>query len=306
MTELVLNELSLHYKIQVIEMLYLHAHTPIENELYRQLKTKQNHVSQLNIHHLHDKQYLERHHYIHPSDTLMYSFLDYASYDYLPSFQKEVEAVDLILEFAEELGYKHLIFITYPGVYYNSGNLFSQHKAIIQQKVAQSGLGFTFLAINALSCFEKQQHSLYPLCYNSDAEKFIIPFHRSKVIYNLEVENLVRLLSAPNFVAMNKSYEVFDAIYSMNEFLSIFSDHIPVTHYPNFLFSFLSYIRDWHTPSMVELLTKPLVTMQRNLVERDFHISLQPTPLVNSYLWRLEKGKRGFNQPDELAWNGAF
>lgn len=287
-------------------MLYIHSHSNIENEVYRQLKTKLHEVSQLNVHHLHDKQFIERHQFIHPSEKLFYSFLDYSAYDYLPSFQKEVESVDMILEFAEEHNFKHLIFLTYPGVYYNSGNLFSQHKAIIQQKVAQSGIPYTFLAVNVLSSFEKQQHSLYSLCYNKDAEKFIIPHHRSKVIYNLEVENLVKLLTQPEFRALNKTYELFDSVYSMDEFLHVFSDHIPVSHYPNVVFGLLSYIRDWHTPSMVELLTKPLVTMQRNLVERDFKLSLQPTALVNSYLWRLEKRKRGMDTPEELLWNGAF
>jgi hypothetical protein len=256
-------------------MLLMHTHTPIEKLLFHKLN-QSTHATQLDLRYLTDETIFKRHLDLYPTKTLIYTSLDFSLYDYLPSFHEELERFKWIITSAKEKGVRQIIFLTYPGVYFNSANLFLQHRAFMQQEIINSGLRYNFLAIQAMADMESQCHSLHSLCYVADEHRYIIPGSKKKMIYAVEVHNVAEVIKRLSVKCTNKTYELFDTIQTLPEFLKLYSEHTTVMKLPYAVFKLVSFVRNWHSPAMAELLLEPVNTMHKTFAERDLGLALHP------------------------------
>lgn len=282
-------------------MLYINSFSPIEQELFQNVIVSKINGTQLNANHILDKDYLNRQYFIQPHDTICYSFLDFSKYSYLDSFTHEIKNMNLLIDFAKENQFKNFILLSYPGVYVNSDNLFLQHKAMLEEIVANSGINFTILSVQNILSSYKKINSLETLFYHKDEEKYILPKKFSQIVYSISSENLAEIILKISPTAYNNSYDVMDSVFELKELINIFNPHISVERISPLYLNFRSIIGNYISPTMLDLFLRPTVPMYKSRAGKEFEIDLIQIEFVKNEV--LEKTKNpieltsiGFNE----------
>lgn len=251
----------------------MHTATPIENTIYRQLAMSSGDVSQLDLRYLDDEKIFTHHLSMYPTKTILYTFFDYDRIDYLLSVQKKKEQMEWILRYAADAGVENIIYVTYPGAFYDSVNIYLQHEGIIQQRIAASTLNYNFLGVHALCDFERQQHSLHKLYFLDREEKYLVP-HSFRMVYALYLDDFMRVVNRLSDECTNKTYEAFSAVYPLTDFLELYGDIHTIRKWPNAAFHMYSYLIAKRTPCVVDLSWRPVHKMHRKKLEKDLGVNL--------------------------------
>lgn len=255
-------------------MLFVHAHSEIEHELCLHVSYGMKNISVLKSTQEINSQLLENIHFVNPIETIVYSFLDFKKYDYLPSFQKEVNNIKQILSFAKEHDTKHIVLISYPGAYINSDNLFLQHKGMIENLVVQSNIHYTILCVQNVSNYEKGVHAIHSLFYSSLENRFIIPRKRNDGVYCVDVKNLAEIILKISPTAYKNSFDVVDRVMRLHDIMHDNPEQLYVEKiYPVYL-HVMSALGTMMSPTMLDLFLRPTVPMFAARAEKEFELSL--------------------------------
>lgn len=253
-------------------MIYVHTFTAIEQQLCK-LLSAESALTQLDIRHLNEAQ-MQRLQSFEQHQTLIYSFQDLASYKHLDTFQREVEMVKLLVAFAKQMTCERLILISYPGAYSSSDNMFLQHKGLIEQLFVGSGIPCTILRVQGICSAPLQLNNFHGLFFDTNAQRYVIPSGSGNVIYSVNLKNLATIISKLVCEIKPETFDVFDKICSMKNFLHYHSPHTHVQQRPLLYLYVQSYFDRYIAPTMIELLMRPAVPMYNFRTEKTFGISL--------------------------------
>lgn len=254
-------------------MLYLHSATPLENHIYRRMTFSSISVTEYDLRYMDDEKLFVQHLRMYPTKTILYTFFDLDQIDYLPSVQKKKNQIEWILRCAAENGVENIIYVTYPGAFHDSANIYLQQEGVIQQRIASSSLHYTFLGIHALCDFEHQWHSLHHLYFLDKTKTYDIPLS-TRWVYALYLDDFISIILKLRKGCTNKSYEVFSVVYTLKEFLEWFGGDYAIRKWPNGLFQGYSFLISKKAPCKVDMAWRPLHKLHRKKIEKDLGINL--------------------------------
>ncbi|MBL7767049.1 MAG: hypothetical protein JNJ58_13195 [Chitinophagaceae bacterium] len=254
-------------------MIYVHSFSPVEQRLFTKLTNSKN-CSQLDIKDIHSEACFERLKGIHQADVIVYSFFQTSHYQYIESYQQEIQSLKYLLEYAREQKIKQFILLSTPGAYSNSDNLFLQHKGMIERMVIQSEIPNTILKIQAVTCAEKGLHSLHPLFYKNDVEAYLIPQKSNQIIYTVELNVLAEIILKVNPSHFSCSYDVFDQVMELRDSLIRYGNCSQVKRISPIYLQFMSFMGNYPAPSLIDLFIRPAIPMYCYRTEREFGINL--------------------------------
>ncbi|MEN9340150.1 MAG: hypothetical protein RIQ62_1462, partial [Bacteroidota bacterium] len=123
-------------------MIFAHSFSRTEQTLFHSLQRSYD-LHQLDCTQINGPEDLKAQLRYTKGNTLLYSFQKLDAYSHLDSFSIECERVSWLVEYIIEHDFDHVVILSWPGAYFNSSNLFLQHKGIIEQKFVQSGIRCT-------------------------------------------------------------------------------------------------------------------------------------------------------------------
>jgi hypothetical protein len=206
--------------------------------------------------------------------TLLYSFQDLNYYKHLDTFQLECKRVDELVESLKDSTIDQIILLSYPGAYFNSDNLFIQHKGVIEQKFSNTGKQCVTLKVQAIYDEQNSINSLHVLFFDNNETHYLIPKNSSTRLYSISVSNLVDCILSSVKLNHSTFFDVFDQVTNLENFLIKNSRHIPIVKvYPMYLY-FKSLIGQYCSPNMLELFLRSIVPMYNYRTEKELDIDL--------------------------------
>lgn len=256
-------------------MLYIHSGSIIEQSIYDKLNILTN-VVQLNseIFINNSNENVTKNLTLNQHSTLLYSFQSMNYYQHIDTFQNECKRVEALIENLKESTIDRIILISYPGAYYNSDNLFLQHKGEIEQQFSNAGITCITLKIQAIYDEQNSINSLHELFFDKKDTHYLIPKKSSTRLYSISVSNLVECILSSIKLNHSTFFDVFDQVTNLENFLIKNSRHIPIVKvYPMYLY-FKSLIGQYCSPNMLELFLRSIVPMYNYRTEKELNIDL--------------------------------
>ncbi|HNF72712.1 MAG TPA: hypothetical protein PLP34_09870, partial [Chitinophagaceae bacterium] len=254
-------------------MLFAHSFSATEEFLFKNL-TKYTPVVQLDLTQIPDKAGLTDQLRYSNDSLLLYSFQKLEHYTHIDSFRRECEIADYLVEHVIEKEYRKIILLTYPGSYFNSSNLFLQHKGIIEQKFVNTGIPCTLLNIQAIGDAVFHVNNLHELFYDRYHHQYLIPQRSNFFVYSIQLRTLVKLL----LKAMNGHYagryDVFDTISDLRDYLLRYSKVPKVQRMAPVYLYFKSLLGQYPSLTMLELFLQGTVPMYKFRTEKEFDVPL--------------------------------
>lgn len=252
-------------------MLYAHSNSTIEAKISQQLGKRQE-IFDIDIRKIKSLEDLDLIIVPDQQKVLLYSFQQLSYYKHLPTFLEECKAVDILIQYAKSKTIQHVVLITYPGAYFNSGNLFLQHKGLIEQKFVSSGIPCTLLNLQIIVDRETNLSNIHQLFYDTDSAHYLIPKKSNQVVYSIDLLKLVQIIESAILNKNEGKFDVFTRISSLQSLLS--SSNITIERIsPTYLY-FKSFLGTYMTSTMLEVFLLPLVSMQIFRTEKQFGIHL--------------------------------
>ncbi len=252
-------------------MLYAHSNSTIESKISQQLGKRQE-IYEIDIRKVKTLEDLDLIVIPDQQKVLLYSFQQLSYYKHLPTFLEECKAVDLLIQYAKLKDIEHVVLITYPGAYFNSGNLFLQHKGIIEQKFVSSEIPCTLLNMQIIVDKESNLSNIHQLFYDKDSAHYLIPKKQNQVVYSIDLFKLVQVIESAILCKNEGKFDVFTKISSLQSLLA--SSNIAIERIsPTYLY-FKSFLGTYMTSTMLEVFLLPLVSMQIFRTEKQFGIHL--------------------------------
>ncbi len=256
-------------------MLYIHSGSEIEQILVEKLNmsidvTEYNSAKFLNPSKTNEQFNLA----LNQHTTLLYSFQQLNYYKHIETFQHECKRVDALISSINDSSIEKVILISYPGAYYNSDNLFLQHKGEIEQKFSNVGITCIILKVQAIYDEMNSINSLHDLFYDLNDSYYLIPKKTTSRLYSISTSNLVQCIQKSLRLDHSTIFDVFDQVTNLENFLKSSSKVIPIVQaYPIFLF-FKSIIGKYCSPNMLELFLRSIVPMYNYRTEKELNINL--------------------------------
>ncbi len=254
-------------------MVYVHSFSPIEQKLAQSLSAIEQ-LTEFNCHNIHTPESLEHLPAGDTHKTLLYSFQQFEYYRHLETFQHECHIVDLLANYVMAQGYTHIILITYPGAYFNSTNLFLQHKGYIEQKFMHTGIPCTMLNVQAIHEASSNINNLHNLFYDTAEGKYVIPQKSRCIVYSIRLTRLQEIILKSSREHFHGKYDVFDTIYELKTFLMNHSAVERIHRSAPLYLYFKSYLGTYASPTMMELFLMTIVPLYKFRTEKKFGISL--------------------------------
>ena len=254
-------------------MIFAHTFTSIEVELAHQVGKTQK-VSQIDIREIKEKKQLRRLHNFHSPEILLYSFQMFDKYSFLHSFEDELQAVKILLEYAIEHGIRKIIVMSYPGSYYNSSNLFLQHKGEIEKLFVSSGIPCTILLVQGIMDTKRRRHNFHSLFFRASQGTYVLPKTKNKMMYSISLSSLVSIVFKCITEDHYSKYDVFDRAFDLQSFFKEASVHIPIRFVsPQWLY-WECYQGNYISPTMLELFLQPTLPMFNFRTQKEFNVHL--------------------------------
>jgi hypothetical protein len=257
-------------------MLFVHSFTPVEISLAKRLITVKT-LTQLDARTIRNAQQLERLANFTRHKVLLYSFQQYDFYQHLPSFQQEVSRVSLLCNYAVTHQIEKIILLTYPGAYFNSNNLFLQHKGIIEQLITHTGIQSLLLSVQGIENRQALQHNLHHLFYQANANAYYIPRRQGSIIYSIQLPTLAAIIVTGLSRQITGKYDVFDTISTFNKFIQEFAGDKSICQFPPLYLYYLSFRGKYMSTSMLELFLVNPNPMYAFRTEKEFGMHLFDT-----------------------------
>lgn len=252
-------------------MLYVHSQSSIEHKIARQLAHIDS-ITEFDIFNLKQLDPVELSESQTTDRILLYSFQRLEYFKHIHSFLNECKAVDELIEWAKTKGIQKLILITYPGAYFNSSNLFLQHRGIIEQKFHTSGIDCLMLNVQAIFDEVSGESSYHHLFYDETELQYIIPKKSNQLVYSIDLSKLIDVIESGIFLDITGKYDVFNQVNTLKSFLQLNAKTV-LRMAPLYLY-FKSYIGQYLTPAMMELFLLPVIPMYAFRTEKHFDIQL--------------------------------
>lgn len=259
--------------LKLLSMLYVNSFSPIEQRLFEKLSFSENMV-QVDARQITSKRSLYDLGDFMNEKVLLYSFQQLEFYKHLDSFETENTIVDHLVNFIIEHKFQRIVFISYPGAYFNSNNMFIQYKGYIEQKFISSGIPCTVLNVQAIVDPATQINNLHGLFFDQHENKYIIPQKSSCIVYSVKLTHLVNIISQAMNRTIEGKFDVFDTIYELKTFLQIASNVSKVQRIAPLYLYFKSYIGSYAAPTMLELFLMSIVPMFKFRTEKEFNLIL--------------------------------
>jgi len=254
-------------------MLYVHAGSSIENAIYSNLSLIEN-VEQCQLISFNGKVSLKLIELQGAGNVLLYSFQQMDFYRHLEDFLQECKMVDQLVSFVLENKYEKIIILTYPGAYYNSNNLFLQHKGLIEQKFVNTGIPCTLLNVQGISDRGLHLNNLHSLFFDEAEQKYIIPQKSRCIVYTVQLNHLLEIIVKSLHEDYEGKHDVFDTIFDLKTYLLQYSETQSVQRISPLYLYFKSYLGQYASPTMLELFLMSIVPMYKFRTEKEFGISL--------------------------------
>lgn len=262
-------------------MLYVHSFSQIEQQLFRKLSFSES-INQIDLSQIHSKEdIVDQSRFMH-NKVLLYSFQRLDFYTHIDSFKHECNVVDWLIEYALEKKFDKLILVTYPGAYYNSSNLFLQHKGIIEQKFTNSGIQCTLLNVQAIGDKTHHYNNLHELFFEKLEGQYVIPKKSEFFVYSISINNLVEIISKSVRHRYSGKYDAFDTIIDIKSFLLYYSRVSLVNRVSPVYLYFKSFFGTYPSPTMLELFLLTIVPMYKFRTEKEYHLSLDSIEILTS------------------------
>ena len=252
-------------------MLYVHSHSPIERKIAQQLAHIEA-ITEIDIFNLSVLGQYEPTFETASDSILLYSFQRLSHFKYIHSFINECNAVDELIEMAKTKGIQKIILLTYPGAYFNSSNLFLQHRGIIEQKFHSSGIACLMLNVQAILDEMSGESSYHQLFFDESEGQYIIPKKSNQLVYSIDLSILIDVIESGIFLDISGKYDVFNQVHSLSSFLQLNAK--TVTRMAPLYLYFKSYIGHYLTPTMMELFLLPVIPMYAFRTEKHFELNL--------------------------------
>lgn len=254
-------------------MLYVNSFSPIEQKLAEKLSLSEA-IVQADARLIATNRSLYDMGNFADEKVLLYSFQQLEFYRHIDSFEAENAAVDHLVDFIVENKFEKIVFLSYPGAYFNSNNLFLQFKGYIEQKFISSGIPCTVLTIQAIVDTTSQLNNLHGLFYDTHEHKYIIPQKSSCIVYSVKLTHLVNIISQSVNRNVAGKFDVFDTIYDLKTFLQVYSNVGKVQRIAPLYLYFKSYLGTYASPTMLELFLMSIVPMFKFRTEKEFNLLL--------------------------------
>ncbi|MBK7763845.1 MAG: hypothetical protein IPI46_10815 [Bacteroidetes bacterium] len=261
-------------------MLYVHSFSQIEQQLFRKLSFNEP-INQIDLLQIQNKEDLIEQCKFINNTTLLYSFQRLGFYTHIDSFKHECDVVDWLMEYVLENHFEKLILLTYPGAYYNSSNLFLQHKGIIEQKFTQSGIHCTLLNVQAIGDKAHHYNNLHELFFEKTEGHYVIPKKSQFYVYSIAINNLVEIISKSVRHKYSGKYDAFDTVIDIKSFLLYYSRVLMVSRVSPVYLYFKSFFGTYPSPTMLELFLLTMVPMYKFRTEKEFHLMLDAVEITS-------------------------
>jgi hypothetical protein len=254
-------------------MLFVHSFSPIEISLSLKLMASTP-LTQLDGRTIRNAAQLERLANFSQHKTLLYSFQQLNFYQHLPSFQQEVTMISLLCDFAVTHQIEQIILLTHPGAYFNSNNLFLQHKGIIEQLVTRTGIPSLILSVQGIENRQARQHNLHHLFYHATSNTYHIPRRQGSIIYSIQLNTLAAIIEIGIRKQIAGKYDVFDTISTLSKFMQLSSGDKSIYQFHPLYLYYLSFRGKYVSTSMLELFLVNPNPMYAFRTEKEFGMQL--------------------------------
>lgn len=255
-------------------MIYVHSYSPIEKAIANLLSLKEE-IAQVDIYDIDIEGKINNAVKHTNSHVLFYSYQKMEDYHHLTSFRKEYDAVKKMIEYCKKTNIDKIIFLTYPGSYCNSDNLFLQHKGLIEQAMVDSKLNIVALKVQGIYNAYTNNNNFHDLFFDQYQSAYIIPRNIKSVIYAVSIYNLVEAIKKAAVYNASNNFDIFDQVSTMYEFLYKYSNQIQVLKLASIYLYFKSFIGKYNSPAMIELFLRPIVPMYNFRTEKELGIKLE-------------------------------
>jgi hypothetical protein len=234
--------------------------------------------------------------------TLLYSFQKLDAYSHLDSFRIECERVSWLVDYVIENDFDQLVILSWPGAYFNSSNLFLQHKGMIEQKFVQSGIRCTLLNVQAIGDRLFRQNNFHELFFDKQQNAYIIPQRSNFFVYSITVENLSALIQSAFRKGKNGKYDAFDTIMDLRSFLGQYSSIQKIQRLAPIYLYYKSFLGSYVSPTMLELFLLTVVPMYKFRTEKELGVTLDDETIHNQII-NAEPIRAYPLQSHEWLWN---
>ena len=254
-------------------MLYVHSFSAVEQQLFKQLSSTKS-LTQIDIMSIENHAFVERILNFGNHRILIYSFQRLEFYQYLNTFQHEIEQIKMLTKRIKQVGIEKIILISSPGAYASSDNLYLQHKGLIEQLFVSTEIPCTILRVQGICSPPLQLNNFHSLFFQATSNQYIIPKKNGNVVYSININHLASIILQACIKTEAQHFDVFDHITSLKNFLHYNSPNIQVRGFPIFYLYFQSYIGKYMPPAMFELFVRSGVPMYNFRTEKVFQVAL--------------------------------
>lgn len=254
-------------------MIFAHSFSRTEQTLFHSLQRTYD-LHQLDCTQINSPEDLKEQLRYTQGNTLLYSFQKLDAYSHLDSFSIECERVNWLVDYAIENNFDHMVIFSWPGAYFNSSNLFLQHKGMIEQKFVQSGIRCTLLNVQAIGDRLFRQNNFHELFFDKQQGAYLIPQRSNFFVYSITVENLSALIQSAFQHRKNGKFDAFDTIMDLRSFLMQYSSMQKIQRMAPIYLYFKSFFGNYPSPTMLELFLLTVVPMYKFRTEKEFGIPL--------------------------------
>jgi hypothetical protein len=270
-------------------MLYVHAFSAVEQQLFKQLSNTQS-LTQMDIMSIENHESVGRILNFGNHRILLYSFQRLEYYKYLDTFQFEINQVKILAKHIKQAGFEKIILISSPGAYASSDNLYLQHKGLIEQLFVGTDIPCTILRVQGICSPPLQINNFHHLFYQAESNQYVVPKKNGNVVYSVKLNHLATIIQQACIKSEAQHFDVFDNITSLKNFLQYNSPQLQVLGLPIFYLYFQSYIGKYMPPAMFELFVRSGVPMYNFRTEKVFQVSLN-ADMFNDLTTGMKRGK---------------
>jgi len=255
-------------------MLFVHSFTPTEQQLNRRLSAFET-TTQWDARLNRNRSEFIRLGSFRKQKVLLYSFQQMEYYQQLDSFKRETNFTALLAEFVCLHEFEHLIILSYPGSYYNSQNMFLQHKGIIEQQFIDTGIPLTILNIQGIGDRLSRINNLHALFYQAGDNSYMIPQRKTASIYSVDLNNLMHAILSVIEKKVTGKFDLFDTVSDLSTFLMAYSGVASVQRIQPLYLYVKSFLGHYASATMLELFLQTMTPMFKFRTEKELGIQLE-------------------------------